>query len=253
MAENYQSGAAKRGLDVEKALIECINKRDPQCEWIVEECCESTGYGNFRATKPSNHEKPDVVIYTPEIKNPKKEGLSLKSYKKNVSFCQANRGKLATFAYDLNIPDDVVETLKLFTVKGPNGKRVMLNEAPQQKQQSLLKFFVINQKNIIEHVLKGKLASPIKANWMLFHETIPNDWIKNVGNKKFWRLYSMEVLIKLCCSLQPCFSKQGNLILGIGLTMQRKGGDNGRDTANDLQFKINPVEIISELEKLSNQ
>lgn len=87
-----------------------------------------------------------MILYATEIKIQKKEGLSLKSYKKNVSFCQANRGKLATFTYDLNIPGDVVETLKLFTVKGQNGKRVMLNKAPQQKQKSLLKFFTINQK-----------------------------------------------------------------------------------------------------------
>jgi hypothetical protein len=27
--------------------------------------------------------------------------------------------------------------------------------------------------------------------------------------------------------------------------MQRKGGDNGRDTANMLQFKINPVQLFN--------
>ena len=38
-------------------------------------------------------------------------------------------------------------------------------------------------------------------------------------------------------------TKQGSLKIGkIG--MQRKGGDNGRDTAKMLQFKINPVELF---------
>jgi hypothetical protein len=39
-------------------------------------------------------------------------------------------------------------------------------------------------------------------------------------------------------------TNQGSLKIGkIG--MQRKGGDNGRDTANMLQFKINPVELFT--------
>ena len=38
-------------------------------------------------------------------------------------------------------------------------------------------------------------------------------------------------------------TKQGSLKVGkIG--MQRKGGDNGRPSANMLQFKINPVELF---------
>ncbi|HOS84750.1 MAG TPA: hypothetical protein PK029_06400 [Bacteroidales bacterium] len=36
---------------------------------------------------------------------------------------------------------------------------------------------------------------------------------------------------------------RGNFKIGI-ITMQRKGGDGGRDTAKMLQFKINPAEIF---------
>lgn len=38
-------------------------------------------------------------------------------------------------------------------------------------------------------------------------------------------------------------TKQGNFKIGR-ITMQRKGGDNGRDTAKMLQFKINPAELF---------
>lgn len=38
-------------------------------------------------------------------------------------------------------------------------------------------------------------------------------------------------------------SKRGTFKIGL-ITMQRKGGDNGRDTANMLQFKIDPIEIF---------
>ena len=38
-------------------------------------------------------------------------------------------------------------------------------------------------------------------------------------------------------------TKQGNIKIGkIGL--QRKGGDGGRETANMLQFKINPCQLF---------
>jgi hypothetical protein len=35
----------------------------------------------------------------------------------------------------------------------------------------------------------------------------------------------------------------GSLKIGR-ITMQRKGGDNGRESANMLQFKINPTELF---------
>lgn len=41
---------------------------------------------------------------------------------------------------------------------------------------------------------------------------------------------------------------RGSLKIGR-ITVQRKGGDNGRKTANMLQFKINPTEIFNIEEK----
>ncbi|OAV02307.1 hypothetical protein AO381_1598 [Moraxella catarrhalis] len=38
-------------------------------------------------------------------------------------------------------------------------------------------------------------------------------------------------------------SPRGSLKIGR-VTMQRKGGDNGRPTANMLQFKIDPAELF---------
>lgn len=38
-------------------------------------------------------------------------------------------------------------------------------------------------------------------------------------------------------------TKQGNFKIGK-ITMQRKGGDGGRNTAKMLQFKINPAELF---------
>ena len=40
-------------------------------------------------------------------------------------------------------------------------------------------------------------------------------------------------------------TERGSLRIGK-ILMQRKGGDNGRDTAKMLQFKINPVELFKD-------
>ncbi len=48
------------------------------------------------------------------------------------------------------------------------------------------------------------------------------------------KFYSGEVRI----------TKQGSLKIGK-ITMQRKGGDGGRLSANMLQFKINPCELFN--------
>lgn len=39
------------------------------------------------------------------------------------------------------------------------------------------------------------------------------------------------------------FSPKGSLLIGK-ITMQRKGGDGGRESAKMLQFKINPAELF---------
>lgn len=38
-------------------------------------------------------------------------------------------------------------------------------------------------------------------------------------------------------------TERGNFKIGK-ITMQRKGGDGGRNTANMLQFKLNPAELF---------
>ena len=125
----------------------------------------------------------------------------------------------------------------------------MLKDAPASEQNELLNFFRVYQRQIISHVLRGKAKAALKADWLLLHEAKENDWISKVGNRSFWHLYPMAMVIDCCCSVAPTITKSGNLVLGLGLTMQRKGGDGGAKTANDLQFKLNPKLIHEALIK----
>ena len=240
---NVQSEAAHRGLEAEQALIEKINRHDPDCVWIVEECCETEGYGNFKAKKPGNREKPDVLIYDDPSNILAMKGISMKTYKPEVSFSQANRGSLETYVEELGMSYGVAETLRAFVVKNHKGERTMLNEAPVSAQDELLRFFQLYQRQIISHVLRGKAKGVLKADWLLLHETINEDWISKVGNRDYWHLYPMATVIDCCCTEAPSITKAGNMILGLGLTLQRKGGDGGAKSANDLQFKLKPKEI----------
>ena len=240
---NVQSEAAHRGLDAELALIEKINRHDPICMWIVEECCETEGYGNFKAKKPGNREKPDVLIYDDPSNIPAMKGISMKTYKPEVSFSQANRGSLETYVEELGMSYGVAETLRAFVVKNHKGERTMLNEATISAQEELLRFFQQYQRQIVSHVLRGKAKGVLKADWLLLHETKDTDWISKVGNRESWHLYPMATVIDCCCSEAPSISKAGNMTLGLGLTLQRKGGDGGAKSANDLQFKLKPKEI----------
>ena len=246
---SIQSEAAHRGLDAEQALIEKINSHDPDCAWVVEECCGTEGYGNFKAKKPGNREKPDVLLYDDLNDILGMKGISMKTYKPEVSFSQANRGSLDTYVEELGISYGVAETLRAFVVKNHGGDRTMLNEAPASEQDELLNFFRLYQRQIISHVLRGKAKGVLKADWLLLHEAKDADWINKVGQREFWHLYPMSQVIDCCCSESPSITKAGNLTLGLGLTLQRKGGDGGAKTANDLQFKLNPKMIHEALQK----
>lgn len=251
-AASIQSEAAHRGLDSEQALIERINTRHADCAWIVEECFGTQGYGDFKAKKPSNREKPDVLLYDNPENILAMKGISMKTYKPDVSFGQANRGSLETYVEELGISYGVAETLRAFVVKNHDGERTMLNEATASEQDQLLSFFRIYQRQIISHVLRGKAKAELKADWLLLHEAKDANWTSEVGNRKFWHLYPMSKVVDCCCSEAPSITKAGNLTLGLGLTLQRKGGDGGAKTANDLQFKLNPKKIHEALKDQAN-
>ena len=213
----------------------------------MEECCGTEGYGDFKAKKPGNREKPDVLLYDDPADIGAMKGISMKTYKPDVSFGQANRGSLDTYVEELGISYGVAETLRAFVMKNSEGERTMLKDAPASEQNELLNFFRVYQRQIISHVLRGKAKAALKADWLLLHEAKENDWISKVGNRSFWHLYPMAMVIDCCCSVAPAITKSGNLVLGLGLTMQRKGGDGGAKTANDLQFKLNPKLIHEQL------
>lgn len=140
------------------------------------------------------------------------------------------------------IPDDIYELLQYFTgelkPKVPNPKdsrRMFINEFSIGEQQKLLKFFTENKTLIVSDILKGR--GKFAAEWMLVILKLKDD------SPIQWVLKPINIVMNFFGNGNIEISPRGSVKIGK-ITIQRKGGDNGRDTANMLQFKINPTELF---------
>jgi hypothetical protein len=140
-----------------------------------------------------------------------------------------------------NIPEDIVELLKLFTgehtptiSKLKDPRRMFLDEFSPKDLEKILLFFKENKMLIINDILKGR--GRFSAEWMLVAQ--------KVRMNARWILVSMNEAMNFFGSGEVLISPKGSLKIGK-ITVQRKGGDAGRKTSQMLQFKINPAELFS--------
>lgn len=138
-----------------------------------------------------------------------------------------------------NIPPRTEKLLKYFTgelkpyrddVK--DSRRMFLNEFTVNEQESILKFFNENKTLILCDIIKGR--GSLSAEWML---------VVQKTEEQRWILKPINIVLNYYSNGEVKITPRGSLKIGK-VTMQRKGGDGGRKTANMLQFKINPVELF---------
>ena len=101
------------------------------------------------------------------------------------------------------------------------------------EQNNIIRWLNKNQSLIISDILKGR--GKFAAEWMLVAQKIE----KNARGI----LKPMNFCMNFFGNGEIVISTRGNFKIGR-ITMQRKGGDGGRDTAKMLQFKINPAELF---------
>ena len=142
-----------------------------------------------------------------------------------------------------NIPKDITLALRLFTgeikpkrknLKDP--RRIFLDEMDVRTQKLIIDFFSKNKILIVSDILKGSDEFPV--NWMLVV-------FKRKNQNPEWRLKHINYILNFFGGGDVKITNKGSLKIGK-ITMQRKGGDGGRDTAKMLQFKINPKELFKE-------
>ena len=107
------------------------------------------------------------------------------------------------------------------------------DEFSEDEQKIVLKWLKENQSLIVSDTLKGQ--GKFAAEWMLV--------VQKVEKNARWILKPMNFCMNYFGNGEVKITNRGNFKIGR-ITMQRKGGDGGRDTAKMLQFKINPAELF---------
>ncbi len=164
------------------------------------------------------------------------ENLSLKLVSNPQGYNQIDKRWVDKYKELWNPSDEVVLALKYYT-----GEKTPINEGTRDKRRmffdemdtlirdSVLVFFKKNKIKIITDIIMGR--GQFAARWMLVALTL--------NEETNWVLKSINEAMNIFGDGEIVITKNGNLKIGK-ITMQRKGGDAGRKTAQMLQFKINP-------------
>ena len=247
---NLGSKTAKDGFKNEDYVIAEFNNWEKSSyagEWLIKMKYKLNEIESVHATKISGH-KADVQV---EIKIEIKlkhlvdvQNLQVKLVSNPRGFNQIDKRWLKKYNELWDIPLKVYKLLQHFTgeiepkIKNPRDKRRMFaDEFTENEQKLLLDFFEKNKTLIIADILKGR--GRFSAEWMLVILNLKNEsdirWALEPINKVLNHFGNGLILI----------TNRGSIKIG-NILVQRKGGDGGRETANMLQFKINPAEILNE-------
>ena len=233
--EAAQRDAARNGRKAEQLLAQYIQNHEESTAWIVDEINEHP-YSSTGAKLKAGMEKPDVVLY--ETQSLKEYGLiSLKccvDFRKG--FNQIKRSSIKNFGVEFDVPDSIQVILRRYSF-GRKKLTLTGRNYTQDELDELKTFLNSRRKALLLSAFTGQ-AKKSKANWLLLHQWTPPNWERNVAKKQRSELISMLEVMQIFDGLPVGYTRQGTITFGAGITLQRKGGDNGKDTANDLQFKM---------------
>ncbi|HQZ96087.1 MAG TPA: hypothetical protein PLP21_07185 [Pyrinomonadaceae bacterium] len=246
------SNTAKNGFKNEDEIRDKFNNwkgdKDAQ-DWLVAMNYKLAEIENVVAAKPHG-EKADVeVVVTTREKNTEggqagrlrssREGISIKLVSSPTGFNQIDKRWLATYAKMWKMPADVQAALKLFVGETPPIKpsretnRMYLNELDAASQKAVIDFFTAKKAEIVSDLFAGDGSHA--AGWVMV--------AMKATDKTRWVIKTDAETIAFFAAGKVELTRNGNLKIGR-ITVQRKGGDGGRETAKMLQFKINPALLL---------
>jgi hypothetical protein len=241
------SQIAKDGFKNEDEVVEKFNNWQTDSEsqlWL-----ETMGYDLkeiefVEAFKLSGYKTDVQVQVRIKLKNLiDVENLQVKLVSNPKGFNQIDKRWIDKYVEMWSIPLEIVEILKRYTgeikptISNPKDiRRMFANEFTEEEQIIASNWLENNKTLIISDILRGR--GKFSAEWILV-VLKPNKINKN----SFWTLKPMNIAVNHYSQGEVIITKRGNFIIGK-ITMQRKGGDGGRKTANMLQFKINPAELF---------
>lgn len=179
------------------------------------------------------------------------ENLSIKKANKGFSYNQIDKRWVDHYQKMWSVPNNILRLLKIFTgeikpIQLVNDgvitkqeydalgdkRRMFLTEMKKADANKIIDFFIQNKTLIVTDLLKGN--DKYAADWMLV------TLYDKKNNTTTWALADINKAMNIFGDGNVVISRGGNLYIGK-ITMQRKGGDGGRESANMLQFKINPA------------
>lgn len=241
------SRTARGGFKNEQDVINRFNdweKDELAREWLKAMNYEISDIEYVKAVKVRGQYKADIQVrvrITIKLKSQEDlQNLQVKLVSNPQGFNQIDKRWVDKYVELWNIPGDITKILKSFTGEmTPTGKklkdprRMLLSEMDKNDQGKIIKFFEDNKILIVSDLLKGR--GEFSADWVLV--------ILKVSGESTWVLKSINEAMNIFGGGNIRITNQGSLKIGkIG--MQRKGGDNGRESAKMLQFKINPVDLF---------
>ena len=169
------------------------------------------------------------------------QNMQVKLISSKRGFNQIDKRKVDKYAEMWEIPDKINTLLKYYTGEltpykdSRDTRRMFADEFTNKEQAILIKWIEQNKSLIVSDILKGR--GQFAAEWMLVAQKI-----KTNSN---WILKPMNYCMNYFGNGEVIITPRGNFRIGK-ITMQRKGGDGGRESAKLLQFKIDPGELFAE-------
>ena len=238
------SETAKNGFKNEKDISNKFNlwKQDKDAQkWLNVMGYTLKNIDKVKAITIGTGHKTDVqvLVYIETKDKVDVQNISIKLVSNLKGFNQIDKRWIKNYKELWNFNSKIEQLLKHFTgeikpkIITRDKRRMFLDEFTSNDQNSLIEWFEKNRLLIVSDTLKGR--EPYSASWMLVAQKIQD-------NQK-WVLKPINVVMNHfndgCIEITP----RGSLKIGK-ITMQRKGGDAGRPSANMLQFKINPAELF---------
>lgn len=239
------SQIAKNGFKNENDIVAKFNnwEKDPEAQlWLQQMKYDLKKIEYVNAIKLAGYKTDVQVQVTIKLKKAiDVENLQVKLVSNARGFNQIDKRWVEKYAQMWNMPSEIISILKRYTgedkpnIKNPRDKRRMYaNEFSSKEQTLILNWLTQNKTMMVCDIMKGR--GRFAAEWMLVAQ--------KVAKNARWILKPMNFCLNYYSKGTIFITPKGKFRIGK-ITMQRKGGDNGRDTSKMLQFKIDPTELFN--------
>jgi len=245
------SKTAKAGFQNERDVVATFNqwKTNPLSQqWLEKLLVVHKTTTKISAKVVTGSQKTDIQVTTTSATTGKDKhfNIQVKLVSNKKGFNQIDKRWNLSYKAKWNTPADTHRLLQYFTgelppykAKSRDKRRMFFDEMTTAEQKNVIDFFTKNKALISKGLFQGN--GPNAAEWFLV--------IRKDKAKQDWALLPIDKVIAHYSKGEVKLSQHGSLRIGK-ISMQRKGGDNGRPTANMLQFKIDPTELLQKDPKL---